>query len=225
MNLFSTAKFAALVSAAAFTVSSAQAATITGLFNTGVDAFGVALAGGNGVTDTHYSIAASTEPGVVGNQAVTYHNPGYPADDANSRWVSLSANGMTVGNGSTTVYRLTFDLTGFDYTTAAISGIFAADNGATVYLNGANSGFTNATYGAFTAFNLTSGFTQGLNTLDFSVVDFGPPTAFRVDNLAGAARLAQTGGVPEPATWAMLIVGFGLTGAAARARRELVTRA
>ena len=30
------------------------------------------------------------------------------------------------------------------------------------------------------------------------------------------------GGVPEPATWAMLIVGFGLVGAAARRRNTAV---
>ena len=29
-------------------------------------------------------------------------------------------------------------------------------------------------------------------------------------------------GVPEPATWAMLIAGFGLVGAAARRRRPIV---
>ncbi|MCG2840291.1 THxN family PEP-CTERM protein [Sandaracinobacter sp. RS1-74] len=33
------------------------------------------------------------------------------------------------------------------------------------------------------------------------------------------------GGVPEPATWAMLIAGFGLVGAAARRRRSDVARA
>ena len=33
------------------------------------------------------------------------------------------------------------------------------------------------------------------------------------------------GGVPEPATWAMLITGFGLVGAAARRRRSDVVTA
>jgi hypothetical protein len=36
---------------------------------------------------------------------------------------------------------------------------------------------------------------------------------------------AQTGVIPEPATWAMLIAGFGLVGAAARRRRIATTYA
>ncbi len=35
-------------------------------------------------------------------------------------------------------------------------------------------------------------------------------------------ELVKTGAVPEPATWAMMISGFGLTGAALRRRRNLV---
>jgi hypothetical protein len=36
-----------------------------------------------------------------------------------------------------------------------------------------------------------------------------------------ADGVPPTGGVPEPATWAMLITGFGLVGYAARRRRPL----
>ena len=35
-------------------------------------------------------------------------------------------------------------------------------------------------------------------------------------------QLTASGAVPEPASWAMLIAGFGLTGAAARRRRRMV---
>jgi hypothetical protein len=58
--------------------------------------------------------------------------------------------------------------------------------------------------------------------LDFQVQDFGPPTALRVDNLQGTADLAGVGGVPEPATWAMMLIGFGGLGAVLRRRRSLV---
>jgi hypothetical protein len=37
----------------------------------------------------------------------------------------------------------------------------------------------------------------------------------------GTSDGVPPGGVPEPATWAMLILGFGLVGAAARRRREV----
>jgi PEP-CTERM motif len=39
----------------------------------------------------------------------------------------------------------------------------------------------------------------------------------------GWSMRAVTGGVPEPASWAMLIVGFGLVGAAARRRTAIAT--
>jgi len=39
-----------------------------------------------------------------------------------------------------------------------------------------------------------------------------------VDNLA-ISRIAQGGGVPEPSTWALVIVGFGLTGSLLRRNR------
>lgn len=59
-----------------------------------------------------------------------------------------------------------------------------------------------------------------LTTVNASLIALystGGPASFYVDNVfAGAA--APTGGVPEPASWAMLIAGFGLTGAAMRRR-------
>lgn len=88
----------------------AHAATMTGLFNTGTDANNVALVGGDGIIDMHYSIVSSTLPGVVGNQGVTYSNGAYFPDDSNSRWISGDASGLPfVG---TTVFRLTLSLAG-----------------------------------------------------------------------------------------------------------------
>lgn len=213
-----------LLSVAALSLaSSANAATIIGLFNTGTDATNTALAGGNGVADTHYSILSSTTPGFVGQQAQTYYNPAYIANDANSRWISLSSTG-TPGN-NTTVYRLTFDLSGFDATTAAISGSWGADNFGSILLNGSATG--NALTGikfenfqGLTNFTIGSGFAAGLNTLDFSVVDGGGPTAFRVDDLVGTVGNA----VPEPATWAMMLFGFGVVGSSIRRRRQQAVR-
>ena len=41
-----------------------------------------------------------------------------------------------------------------------------------------------------------------------------------IDNLA-ISRIAADGGVPEPATWAMMISGFGVVGALMRRRRSV----
>nr|WP_310522893.1 PEPxxWA-CTERM sorting domain-containing protein [Polymorphobacter sp.] len=45
------------------------------------------------------------------------------------------------------------------------------------------------------------------------------------DNVTFGASGPSVGGVPEPASWAMLIAGFGLTGAAMRRRRMAVVAA
>jgi len=194
--------------------SPASAATIPGLFNTGTDANNVALVGGNGVVDPHYSIFSSTSPGFAGHQAVTFQCC-YVANDANSRWVSLSADGSPGSN--VTFYRLSFSLAGLDPTTAVITGSGGTDNAGRIFLNGVDTGINIDGFGSLVPFMLNSGFVAGTNILDFRVSDFGPPTAFRVDDLAGTANAA--GAVPEPATWAMLLAGFGAIAGAARVRR------
>lgn len=45
--------------------------------------------------------------------------------------------------------------------------------------------------------------------------------AFEIDDIAGTALTAGTpGSVPEPASWALMLAGFGMVGATVRRRRE-----
>jgi hypothetical protein len=199
--------------------SGAWAAPIPGLFNTGTDASGNALGGGNGVTDPHYTVVTSIEGFPTNVSAVTFRAGSYLPDDADSRWVSHSSDGFP-GFGSV-VIRLTFDLTGLNPSSAVISGDWGVDNFGEIFLNGLTTGITYASFGGLSSFTISDGFLAGVNNLDFRVTDFGPPLGLRVDNLVGTADTAGGGGpapVPAPGSLAM----FGFAAAATCLRRWLL---
>jgi len=188
----------------------AQAVTISGLYNTGVDAGGNKLADGS--AETHYLING-------GGSAVVYTHPAY-LTVGDAKFISAQSDGGYAVNPNN--YTLTFSLAGLNASTATISGKFAADNYASVYLNGnliaaqpAQTIFEN--FQQLTSFSANSGFLAGLNTLRFEVTDTGPPSALLVSGLTGNALA-----VPEPAEWALLIGGFAFAGMAARRRRQSV---
>lgn len=64
--------------------------------------------------------------------------------------------------------------------------------------------------------------TASFNTSDGSFAHPGIPTDFDTTNSAGAvwARFTLASAVPEPATWAMMILGFGAIGGVLRSRRN-----
>lgn len=191
----------------------AQAVTISGLFNTGVDAGGNKLAA-NDAAETHYLVNGTST-------AVTYTHPAYfTATDA----VFIAAQSGGGYSSATNTYSLTFSLAGLNAATASISGSFAADNYGSVFLNGvllaaqpAQTIFEN--FQQLTAFSANSGFLAGVNTLTFEVTDTGPPSALLVSGLTGNALAL---GVPEPAAWGLMIAGFGMVGFASRRRRQSV---
>ena len=187
--------------------AAAQAAPITTLFGTGLDANRAPLA--LGADDPHYTVVETGTPAVVLNPP----HANYFANDANSQWVWQQENGQPINE--TRTFRTTFDLTGFDLATVVIEGAWGTDNtGIGIFLNGASLGI--ALPGAPTLnfevlhdFAITSGFVSGVNTLDFVVQDVGSVAAFR-------AELSGTAEVPEPAGLALL--GLGLLGLGLRRR-------
>ena len=177
------------------------------LFGTGLNDYGHPLT--DGAADAHYSIVSgpSTVAPVVMPQG-GFPYPYWTADDSNSAWITPGdavSNPTNAGNGYQEPegdydYRTTFDLTGFDPTTASITGQIGADNTVTqVLLNGQDVGYlpTNVgnNFASLNALNITGGFAGGVNTLDFLVHnDPGNtynPTGFRAD-LSGTAQLAGT---------------------------------
>lgn len=89
-------------------------------------------------------------------------------------------------------------------------------------------------FGTQTLLSLTGSALFPYTRYSYTVTGNGSPTtlAFRFSNIpyywslddVSLTDAAVTPGVPEPATWAMLVVGFGLIGGAARRRTRVGVR-
>lgn len=198
-------------------VSSAHAAKINTLFNTGVDENGVVLPHGS-TGDSHYSL--TTVPGGATGTRVITSDGGFPvvsgiylADNTISRWIGPNNDDDLNGPAGNYLYTTAFDLTGFNASTATIEGRWATDNeGVDIFVNGVSLGLENTSqFGSFTNFSINSGFVQGLNTLAFMINNSEGPTGLRIEFSKSEAEEANSGGVSEvPVPAAIWLFGTGL---------------
>ena len=218
---------AAAAGLAALTLAgAAQASTtvITGLYNTGTDATYASVAT-NGV-EQHWTLTGGTAY-VGGVNGVFPLNGPWLTENATSRWIGPTPQaGISSDprNDGFYEYNLRFNLSAAEAAGASFLGRFAADNGVSwIKLNSTQITPGPAPVGGFgswTGFSAaTPAFQAGQNDLTFRVINFGQnggnPSGLRVEFLG-----ATIGVVPEPGTWALMIMGFGGAGAMLRANRR-----
>jgi hypothetical protein len=205
-SLASALLFATVLAAPMAVAGSANAAPISGLFNTD------ASLAADGAVDPNWTVNG-------GAPTYVYNNPLYiqPGD---ARWIAVQSGGGYTN--ATNTFSLTFDLTGFIPSTASVSGNFGGDNWADIYLNGNLLAsqphltiFPN--FESLTSFSASGvDFVNGINTFSVVVTDTGPPSALLVEFTDSSVRAATA--VPEPLT--LSLFGAGLAGAAAMRRRK-----
>ncbi|PZQ64768.1 MAG: hypothetical protein DI570_04255 [Phenylobacterium zucineum] len=116
----------------------------------------------------------------------------------------------------------------FGYSIALIGGDFSGGSAILENLAGSTDMFGNAiTAGQFGKVQLVfeTGATGDWLGKAFGISLMGTGKGAAFDNLTLDASPLQVAGVPEPATWAMMILGFGATGAMIRGRRRSVLAA
>jgi len=192
---------------------------IPGLFNNGRLANNSAVTTGT-VQEQNWFLNGISRPWNSGSI-----NGAWLANNSVSRWMTPTSNGNQsldpISNGFYT-YSIAFDLGKFVPGTASFNGRFASDNTVTlILLNGTQ--ITQAGLGTFnqwTSFSAGTGFIGGLNTLSFRLLNLaqanGNPSGLRVEILSSAYEP-----VPEPASWTMMIAGFGMVGTILRRRTAM----
>jgi choice-of-anchor C domain-containing protein len=209
LSVLKTALLAAACAAACGVATSAGAAAFTnGSFELGVNPGStfVTLAGGStGVTDW-----------VVGGDSIDYIGGYWQAEDG-SRSIDLSGNAngsiaQTFDTVAGQAYLVNFFLAGNpDGGPAAKLEITSADGGQQQNSVFTVTGSDSRANMGWTAFSYNFSATGASTTLAFASATgtaFGPA----LDNVSVRA-------VPEPATWALMLVGFGGLGAVLRRRR------
>jgi hypothetical protein len=167
---------------------------IPGLYATGVNDSNTVLPQGS--VDPHWTLIQSADSNFPGPQAYVYKlqgSYGYAPNSATSVWISPRPQGDSAAGLYR--YRLTFDLTGFNPNATILKGRFwSNDRTLNVYVNGIATGITNPENGKRypTSFVITSGFLDGLNTIDFEVTTNHEDTGFRCE-ISGTASTTGSG--------------------------------
>ena len=192
----------AAAAASALVAGSANAAVVV---TNNTAAFGTVPAGETVFANFDNLTPAYTQSGSV--QIVTGSTNGYTAPN-NTKYMAIGANGLaTFDLGFST--RFSLDVSTLD--TYNTFRIFTADGQSTLFGEGGIAVPPPADGRTNTRLTFTSNSNQLLTRVQLGSVN---QNALEVDNLS------RTAAVPEPATWGLMLMGFGLVGAGMRSRRR-----
>jgi hypothetical protein len=208
-------QLSAIVAILAIAAGAAAHAAPINIFNTGVNAGGIAVPG----NDIHYTITASPS-GPMPAVAVT--SPGFPTtppgpwviNNVNSRWIGPDASSQ--GPAGNYTYETKFTLPpNAILSTASIFGLWGTDDwSANIFLNTVNNGNVSAGFTSLVPFAVTTGFQIGLNTLEFKLTNAGGPTGLRIDRVIGSYQVT-----PEPAALGLASLALVATAGVIRRRK------
>lgn len=167
--------------------SSPGSMPIPDLYNTGMNSEREVLPDGS--DDNHYFLISSADINYPGPETKVSLSTGFPMDrwvpnSQYSKWIAPRTDAVNFNEVGLYVYRTRFDLSKFKHKSAVIRGLWSSDNnGVDILINGKSTGFftpIEAYYGMF-PFEITEGFVEGINTLDFVVNNVNAPTGLRVE--------------------------------------------
>jgi hypothetical protein len=225
--------FAAALAGAVLLASPANAATLIQYDFTGEPGNQVSTAASN---------VASGLTGLSFTRGLGLNAPG-GADSINANGFNGQANdyfsfGLNVASGLTaSVNQLLIGTRSSNTGPGFVNLLASLDGGAfttiaTFAQSGTNDLYQNLTFGALTAVNNIEFRLMAANTTSANGGTVAPGGTFRVENyvsgvtttpvsINGTVAPSAVAAVPEPATWAMMIVGFGLVAGAMRRRQTV----